>query len=28
MGIVNWSQIAQDKNGWKRATREALDLLG
>ena len=28
VAIVNWSQITQDKNGWKRATREALVLLG
>jgi hypothetical protein len=28
MGIVNWSQIAQDKNGWRRENREALVFLG
>ena len=25
MGIVNWRHTAQDKNGWRRATREGLD---
>jgi hypothetical protein len=28
MGIVNWRQVAQDRDGWRRATREALILLG
>jgi len=28
MGIFNWTQIAQDRNGWRRVTREALTLLG
>jgi hypothetical protein len=28
MEIVNWRQVAQDRNGWRRATREALILLG
>jgi hypothetical protein len=27
MGIVNWSQVAQDTDGWRRATGEALILL-
>jgi len=25
-GIVNWGQIAQDRDGWKRATGEHLSL--
>jgi hypothetical protein len=28
MRIDNWKQIAQDTNGWRRATREALIPLG
>ena len=28
MGIVNCGQIAQDRDGWRRATGEALVLLG
>ena len=24
MGIVNWSQVAQDSDGWRGATGEAL----
>jgi hypothetical protein len=28
MGIVNWGQRAQDRDGWRRATAEALFLLG
>jgi hypothetical protein len=28
MGIVNWRQIAQERDGWRRATGEALILLG
>ena len=27
MGIVNWSPLAQDTDGWRRATGEALILL-
>ena len=27
MGIVYWTQVAQDRDGW-RTTREALILLG
>jgi hypothetical protein len=28
IGIVNWRQVAQDRNGWRTATREVLILLG
>jgi hypothetical protein len=28
MGIVNWRQVAQDRDRWRRATREVLILLG
>jgi hypothetical protein len=28
MGIGNWKQVAQDRDRWRRATREALILLG
>jgi hypothetical protein len=28
MGIVNWKQVAQDRDGSRTATREALMLLG
>ena len=28
MGIVNCRQIEQERDGWRRATREALILLG
>jgi len=28
VGIVNWKQVAQDGDGWRRATGEALVLLG
>jgi hypothetical protein len=28
MGIVNWRHVAQDRDGWRRATREALVYLG
>jgi hypothetical protein len=28
MQIDNWRQIAQDRDGWRRAMREALILLG
>jgi len=27
-GIVNWRQVAQDGDGWRRATGEMLVLLG
>ena len=27
MGIINWSQIAPNKKGCRRATREALVFL-
>jgi hypothetical protein len=27
MGTVNWRQVARDRDGWRRATREALILL-
>jgi len=26
--IINWRQVAQDRNGWKRETTEALNVLG
>jgi hypothetical protein len=25
--IINWKQVAQDRNEWKRETTEALNLL-
>jgi len=28
MGIANWRQIAQGRDGRRRATKEALVLLG
>jgi hypothetical protein len=28
MGIVKWRQVARDRDGWRRATRKALMLLG
>jgi hypothetical protein len=28
MGIVNERKVAQDKDGWRRATRKALILFG
>jgi hypothetical protein len=28
MGIVNWRKVAQDRDGWRRATWEVLILLG
>jgi ssDNA-binding Zn-finger/Zn-ribbon topoisomerase 1 len=28
MGIVNCRQIEQERDGWRRVTREALILLG
>jgi hypothetical protein len=28
MGIVAWIGVAWDNDGWRRATREALILLG
>ena len=27
-GIAKWRQVAQDRDGWRRATREGLILLG
>jgi hypothetical protein len=27
-GTVNWRQAAEDRDGWRRATREVLILLG
>jgi hypothetical protein len=27
-GIANWRQVAQDRDGWSRATEERLILLG
>jgi hypothetical protein len=26
--IVNWRQVAQDRDGWSRATEKTLILLG
>ena len=26
--FVKWRQVAQDRDGWRRATREGLILLG
>jgi hypothetical protein len=28
MEIVNWRQLVQDRERWKRATSETLNLLG
>jgi hypothetical protein len=28
MEIVKWRQVARDRDGWRRATREVLILLG
>jgi hypothetical protein len=28
METVNWRQVAQNRNGWRSANREALILLG
>jgi hypothetical protein len=28
MEIVNWRQVAQDRDGWRRAAREVHVLLG
>jgi hypothetical protein len=28
IGIVSWAKVAQDRDGWRRATREALIHLG
>ena len=28
MGIINWKEVAQDRDGWRRATREEHILLG
>jgi len=28
MGIVNWRKVAQDRDGWRRATGEVLTLFG
>jgi len=28
MGTVNWRQVAQDRDGWRRVTRQELILLG
>jgi hypothetical protein len=28
MGIVNWRQVGQDGDGWRRATEKALILFG
>jgi hypothetical protein len=27
MGIVNWRQVAHDRNGWRRGTGDPLILL-
>jgi len=28
MGLVNWRQVVQDRDGWRKATGEVLILLG
>jgi hypothetical protein len=28
MGVINWRQAAQDTDGYRRATRKVLILLG
>jgi hypothetical protein len=28
MGFLNWRQVGKDRDGWRRATMEALILLG
>jgi hypothetical protein len=28
MGIVDWRQVAQDRNGWSTPTKEVLILFG
>jgi hypothetical protein len=28
IGIANWRQVAQDRDGQRRATRETIILLG
>jgi hypothetical protein len=28
MEIVNWRKVAQDRDGWRKATGEVLILLG
>ena len=28
MGIVNWRQVKQDTDGWRRVTREVFILFG
>jgi hypothetical protein len=28
MGIVSWRQVAQDRDGWRRANRQEVILLG
>lgn len=28
MGSVSWKQVAQDRDGWKRANRQKVILLG
>lgn len=27
MGIFDWREVALDRNGWRRGTREKLNLL-
>jgi hypothetical protein len=28
VGIVDWRQVKQDRDGWRRVTREVLILVG
>jgi hypothetical protein len=28
MGIFNWRKVAQDRDGWRRAVRKVIILLG
>ena len=27
MGILDWREVVEDRNGWRRGTRETLTLL-
>jgi hypothetical protein len=28
MGIVSWREVKQDRNGWRKVTRDVLILVG